>query len=125
MDGFAQARRCLDLFCFDVNGLFDFVETALLKAAVARDVRGDLEFLPVGEGVNTGVEMGGGSARLDVKRACKKKCPESKRPSQAESAPCEIQRGRYEGRGSDNPPKGGAPLVDSGDDARRVGEDSP
>ncbi len=64
----ARATRS-ELFCFDVNRLFDFVEAALLQAAVARDMGSDLEFLAVGVGLNAGVEARGGSAELNVKGA--------------------------------------------------------
>ena len=74
MNGFGLAVRGLDLFGFEVDGLPNFVETALLQAAVVRNVGGDLEFLPVGVGLNARIEASGASARLNVQRAREKEC---------------------------------------------------
>jgi hypothetical protein len=35
MDGFGFAGRCLELFGFEVDGMPDFVEAAILQAAIA------------------------------------------------------------------------------------------
>jgi hypothetical protein len=62
VNGFAPAIRTLDLFGFYVDGLPDFVEATGLETAVACNVSGDLKFLPVCIGINTGVDASGGSA---------------------------------------------------------------
>ena len=66
------AFRCLHFFRFDVNCLSNFLEGARLQAAVARDVGDDLQFLPVGIGLDGGVEEGGRSAPLNLKGSCDK-----------------------------------------------------
>jgi hypothetical protein len=47
MDGFALSCRGLEVFGFDVDRLPDFVEASRLQAAIARNLRNDLQFLPV------------------------------------------------------------------------------
>ena len=56
MDEFALIPLDLHFFRFEVYGLFDFVEAALLQVAVAGDMGGDLESLPVGVRLNPGVD---------------------------------------------------------------------
>ena len=64
MDGFGFAGRCLELFGFEVDGMPDFVEAAILQAAIACDLGCDLEFLTVRIGINARVEMRGSSAEM-------------------------------------------------------------
>ena len=71
---FRFARRRLDLFRFDVDGLSDFVETAVLQAAVACDVGDDLEFLTVCVGIDGCVETWRGFSQLNVESASEEKC---------------------------------------------------
>src|ERR1035438_9376643 len=125
MNGVVLACRCLDLFRFDVERLSDFVEAAFLQAAVAGDVRCDLNFLPIGIGLNVRVEMGGGCAHLDVKRTGEKESSQSKRPAQARPSPREISRSANKSPARDYPPKGGPPQPGSDEDAQRVGHGCP
>ena len=57
--------RC-DGFGFHVGGLPQVFETAFSHATVASYVGYDLNFAAVGEGLDAVVELGGGSAQLDV-----------------------------------------------------------
>src|SRR5882724_235901 len=56
MNFFDVPSRCLYLFCFHIERLLHFSETSALPTAVTRNVRGDFYFLPVSEGLNSGVE---------------------------------------------------------------------
>ncbi|HEV2691131.1 MAG TPA: hypothetical protein VGV35_21390 [Bryobacteraceae bacterium] len=56
MDGFSPAFRRFHLFRFDVNCLSHFLEGARLQAAVACDVGDDLQLVPVGTGLDSGVK---------------------------------------------------------------------
>jgi len=96
--GCALARLGLHLFGFEVDGLFDFVEAALLQVAVTQDVGGDQEFLAIGVRLNAGVEARGSSARLHVKRTGEEKSPESQRPAQPRASVREVSRGGRERR---------------------------
>ena len=69
MYGFAVARLGLQFFRFDVDRLSDFVEAALLEAAVARNVGSDLEFFAVGVRLNAGVDARLACAGLHVEGA--------------------------------------------------------
>ena len=111
---------CFDAFRFNIYRLFYFVEAAQLKMSVTCDMGSDLEFLAVGVGLNAGVEARGSSAELNVKRACKKERRKGDRPTQSGATKGEIRGGSDECGSSDYPPKGGAPLVDPGDNASRV-----
>ena len=108
---------CFDAFCFNVYRLFDFVETSLLQAAVACDMGSDLELPAIGVGLNAGVEARGSSAELNVKRACEKERRKGDRPTQSGATPGEVRGSGDKCGSSDDPPQGGAPLVDSGDNA--------
>ena len=55
VDSCARSGRALDFFRLDINRLPDFVEDARLQAAVAGDMCRDLQFLPIGIALNTGV----------------------------------------------------------------------
>src|ERR1035438_8117158 len=125
MNGVVLSCRCLDLFRFDVERLSDFVEAAFLQAAVAGDVRCDLNFLPVRIGLNVRVETGGGSEHLDVKGAGEKERSPGKRPAQARPSTREISRSANKSPTRDYPPKGGPPPPGSGEDAQRVGHGCP
>ena len=120
-----MACRCLDLFRFDVNRLFNFVEATLLRATVAGDMGGDLKFLSVSVRLNFRVEADGAASQLNVQCAREKKCCERKHPAQAGSAASEVRRGSRKRRYSDHPPKCWPPHVDSGNDSKRVSHDRP
>jgi hypothetical protein len=72
MDGFALSVGCLDFFGFDVNCLSDFVKATLLQAAIARDVRGNSQLLPIRIELDTRVQASGCPVRLNVKGSCEK-----------------------------------------------------
>jgi len=71
MDG-ALSVGCLHFFGFDVNCLSDFVKAALLQTTVTRDMRGDLQLLPIRIGLDTGVQASGCPVRLNVKGSYEK-----------------------------------------------------
>jgi hypothetical protein len=117
MDGFAWSRRCLDFFCLKVNRLPDFIESALLQAAIARDMRGDLQFLAVGIGLDIGFQASRCHMLLNMQGSREKDRSQSERPAQAGTSSREKRCGCHKRGCGHNPPQGGPPQVDSGDHA--------
>ena len=108
MNRFALARGGLDLFGFDIDCLSDFVEATLLQASVARDMGGDLEFLPVGVGIDAGVETRCGSARTECEaRPRGKNAPRASAHPRPDQLTREVGRGCEECSNGDDPPQSG------------------
>ncbi len=125
MDGCGLGFCCLDGFRLNVDGLPNFVEAALLQAAVAGYVSRDLEFLAIRVGIDTGIESRRASAELNVERACQEECPESERPRRTRTGRGKVCGGSDESRGCDHPPQDGPPQVDSGCDAEAISHRRP
>ena len=69
----ALPGRGVDLLSFNVECLPDFTQTGRLNVAVVDDMCRDLVFLPVGERLNTRVELNT-RTDLDIERACQEEC---------------------------------------------------
>jgi len=62
---------------------------------------------------------------LDMECACEEERSQSESPAQAGAAQSEVYRGKCEHRARENPPQGGPPQVDPGNDAQRVRDGCP
>jgi hypothetical protein len=125
VDGRGLSFCRLDNFGLNVDGLPNFVESALLHAAFASHMSRDLEFLAIGVGIDTRVELRGAPTQLNVERARQEECPESERLRRTRTGRDEVCGSRDESRGCDPPPQDGPPQVDSGCDADAIGHRRP
>ena len=104
MNGFSVSDRSLNFLCFHVDGLFELVESTGLEAAVARDMSGDLKFLPIGIRINTGVDASGGAAQLNVQSTHEKDCGQGESPAEERAPAGKVCGEDYESCSGDHPP---------------------
>jgi hypothetical protein len=93
-----------EIFCLDVEALSDFAGACFAEFSFSNYVRGHLDRLAVGEGLEAGIDSVCRASQLDVQGACQEKRAESEGHCEPLASAHEVQACSREEQGCRYPP---------------------